>query len=171
MCVRARACAHARLVTCAPVSDTVYLCACAWVGWWIHPSCLHMCPCVCACPCVRAHIRGRVDAPLRVLFVAHGRFSRGKPPPRCVESPPAARPRDAYHRLSTGVSHGPRTRVHARARVARAFRPAPMQCWAVLCAVFRRASDAPIGVDILNYFISFIFPDLFAFLLMRIRAL
>ena len=58
------------------------------------------------------------------------------------------RPRDAYRRLLTGVFHGPRTPVNARTRVARAFRRARMQCWAVLCAVLRRVSDAPIGVEI-----------------------
>ena len=151
VCVRApaRGRAHARaslvarapLYLCTCASAHVSICACASIAMCV-------CLCACACACARAHMRGRVHPPLRVLFVVRCRFSRGKPPPRCVESPPAARPRDAYRRLLTGVLQGPRTRVRARARVARAFRRAPMQCWAVLCAVFRRASDAPIGVEI-----------------------
>ena len=124
LCVRARARTHlrvrARQFSCARASVLVHMqarlrmCQCVLVR-----VSLGVCLCACACACVRAHMRGRVDAPLRVLCVAHGRFSRGKPPPRCVESPPAAPSRRVRSPLNRCVSRPPHPCERSHARGAR----------------------------------------------------
>ena len=120
VCVRAPARARARaslvarapLYLCTCASAHVSICACASIAMCV-------CLCACACACARAHMRGRVHPPLRVLFVVRCRFSRGKPPPRCVESPPAAPSRRVPSPLNWCVSRPPHPRARWRTRGAR----------------------------------------------------
>jgi hypothetical protein len=127
------------------------------------PVCVRVCAGVCVCVTLRVSVGACMHASLRLcarsctcararefhqLALLFPMQARAREVAAEVKARTKRTARRALARLPTASAWAATARTH----VARAFLRARLHCWAALCAVSRRASDAPIRFEIGDYF-------------------